>query len=225
MELTNNGDHPENAWLRLSEAADYLGVHFTTLRRWTDEGEVPCIRTPGGRRRFNKSALDAFLKNSHQEKRTTSIAKTDLPDPSYIIKQVKHHGIQGKKWLHHLDDTQRSRMRSDGRKLTAILMQYTSRREGGEDFLKEGQRLASHYGQVCRQVGFTMLETVQAFISIRRSIIDSLYETDMLIGSPDEQTWQLYHRVDNFLDVVLLAMLETFQNQSQESPDHHSSAG
>ena len=36
-------------WLDLSAAADYLGVHFTTLRRWTDDGKVPCIRTPGGR--------------------------------------------------------------------------------------------------------------------------------------------------------------------------------
>lgn len=217
MKLTNDGDHPKNVWLRLSEAADYLGVHFTTLRRWADEGDVPCIRTPGGRRRFNRSALDEFLKGSRQGQRSTSLTTSDLPDPSYIAKQVKHHGIHGKTWLHHLDDTQRSRMRSYGRKLTVILMQYTSRQEGGEDFLKEGQRLASHYGQVCRQVGFSMLETVQAFISIRRSIIDSLYETDMLVGSPDEQTWQLYHRVDNFLDVVFLAILESFQKQPQDN--------
>ena len=49
---TQNGD-----LLRLAEAAALLGVHPDTLRRWTDEGKVPCTRTPGGQRRYTREAI------------------------------------------------------------------------------------------------------------------------------------------------------------------------
>ncbi|MFO8035647.1 MAG: helix-turn-helix domain-containing protein [Anaerolineales bacterium] len=215
--------HAENKsepLLRLSDAAEYLGVHFTTLRRWADKGDLTCFRTPGGRRRFKKSDLDTFLKRLRQDEHEASGTSIKKMDHRRIFEEVKHHGISGKSWLKHLNDSHRAQMRTDGRKLTALLMQYTSRSDGGEGFLERGQQLASHYGQTCRQVGFTLMETVQAFISIRRSIIDSLCETGMLVGYPDRQTWQLYQRVDHFLDVILLAILSSYQKQTQDGSNH-----
>lgn len=34
-------------------AADMLGVHIATVRRWEKAGLLKCWRTPGGYRRFN----------------------------------------------------------------------------------------------------------------------------------------------------------------------------
>ena len=42
----------DQIWLTLSEAAEQLGVHPTTLRRWADNGDIPVSVTPGGHRRF-----------------------------------------------------------------------------------------------------------------------------------------------------------------------------
>jgi excisionase family DNA binding protein len=56
----------QTGWLDLSEAAGFLGVHFTTLLQWVDAGKVPCIPTPGGRRRFRESELAAFLAGVRQ---------------------------------------------------------------------------------------------------------------------------------------------------------------
>lgn len=36
----------------IGHAAHLLGVHSDTLRRWTDEGKIPAIRTAGGHRRY-----------------------------------------------------------------------------------------------------------------------------------------------------------------------------
>ena len=48
-------------WLTLGEAAKYLGVAQSTIRKWCDSGRLPAFYTPGGHRRLRRSELDAFL--------------------------------------------------------------------------------------------------------------------------------------------------------------------
>ena len=44
--------------LSVSAAAERLGVHVGTVRRWTDEGTLPEARTPGGHRRIPVEAVE-----------------------------------------------------------------------------------------------------------------------------------------------------------------------
>jgi excisionase family DNA binding protein len=53
-------------WLTLGQAAKYLGVAQSTLRKWTDSGRVPAFKTPGGHRRYRRRDLDSFLEHSGQ---------------------------------------------------------------------------------------------------------------------------------------------------------------
>ena len=43
--------------LTSADAAEFLNVGVSTIKRWADEGIVPCIRTAGGHRRFERSVL------------------------------------------------------------------------------------------------------------------------------------------------------------------------
>jgi len=45
----------------LRKAAEILGVHPITLRRWEKEGKIHCIRTPSGQRRFPRSEILRLL--------------------------------------------------------------------------------------------------------------------------------------------------------------------
>src|SRR5581483_30733 len=51
-------------WLTLGQAAKYLGVAQSTIRKWSDQGRVPAFYTPGGHRRYRRGDLDAFLERS-----------------------------------------------------------------------------------------------------------------------------------------------------------------
>jgi len=51
-------------WLTLGQAASYLGVAQSTVRKWSDGGRLSAFYTPGGHRRFRRSDLDAFLAGS-----------------------------------------------------------------------------------------------------------------------------------------------------------------
>jgi excisionase family DNA binding protein len=51
-------------WLTLGEAAAYLGVAQSTIRKWSDSGRLQKFTTPGGHRRFRRADLDSFLAGS-----------------------------------------------------------------------------------------------------------------------------------------------------------------
>jgi excisionase family DNA binding protein len=54
----------EGEWLALGAAAKYLGIAQSTIRKWSDAGQVPAYTTPGGHRRFRRSDLDGFLERA-----------------------------------------------------------------------------------------------------------------------------------------------------------------
>ena len=59
-------DVPE--WLTLGEAARYLGVAQSTVRKWADMGRIETFKTPGGHRRFRREDLDHFMQGASGEK-------------------------------------------------------------------------------------------------------------------------------------------------------------
>lgn len=54
MELGNH--------LTTIEASKLAGVGPSTVKRWADQGLLPCVRTAGGHRRFERFALERFLR-------------------------------------------------------------------------------------------------------------------------------------------------------------------
>jgi len=54
----------DSEWLTLGQAARFLGVAQSTIRKWSDNGRVPAFYTPGGHRRYRRTDLEAFLDRS-----------------------------------------------------------------------------------------------------------------------------------------------------------------
>src|SRR6187455_2426309 len=54
----------DSDWLTLGQAAKYLGVAQSTIRKWSDQKKLPAFYTPGGHRRYRRSDLDVFLERS-----------------------------------------------------------------------------------------------------------------------------------------------------------------
>lgn len=56
-------------YLRIKEAAAYLGVAPNTLRNWSTSGKIPVHRNPvNGYRLFLRSELDEFLEEVSKTK-------------------------------------------------------------------------------------------------------------------------------------------------------------
>lgn len=50
--------------MTLGQAAKFLGVAQSTIRKWSDHGRVPTFYTPGGHRRYRRGDLETFLVRS-----------------------------------------------------------------------------------------------------------------------------------------------------------------
>jgi excisionase family DNA binding protein len=59
--------------LTVGEAADYIGVSISSIRKWSDRGLVQAYRTPGGDRRFSADDLDELIRVPHPPDRHRSV--------------------------------------------------------------------------------------------------------------------------------------------------------
>jgi excisionase family DNA binding protein len=64
FESTRRAPASEPDWLTLGQAAKFLGVAQSTIRKWSDQGRVPAFYTPGGHRRYRRRDLELFLDRS-----------------------------------------------------------------------------------------------------------------------------------------------------------------
>lgn len=54
--------------LSAREAAEYLGVSLTTLRKIESNGELAPFRTPGGHRRYSVAMLDEHFEHKRRNR-------------------------------------------------------------------------------------------------------------------------------------------------------------
>ena len=99
--------------LTSTEAASFLGASPTSIKRWADEGELECVRTIGGHRRFARDVLESFRR-----------AKMGAPDAEPPADALRDDGIEG--WLEDL-------LSDRPHRLTARLYELRSKHESWAD--------------------------------------------------------------------------------------------
>ena len=68
--------------LSVSAAAERLGVHVGTVRRWTDDGTLPEVRTPGGHRRIPVEAIERLRRERGGEGTSDAVVLDPAADPA-----------------------------------------------------------------------------------------------------------------------------------------------
>lgn len=73
------------------EAAVILGVNVSTIKRWTDEGRLECIQSPGGHRKFFIEHLAEFLRKNKNKTHKATL----FPAESSMDLQITSHILRG----------------------------------------------------------------------------------------------------------------------------------
>lgn len=197
-------------WLELAEAAQLLGVHQSTLRRWADAGKVPHIRTLSGRRRFSQAALEQALSEmAHDTASPEEETHLEIKTLDYTRQRASSLAFHSGTWMDQLNDEQKMLFKYSGQRLLGLLMQYLSHSRSGDTFLEEGKRVAKDYGQVCYKAGLSITQTAEAFLFFRRAILESVQDAAGLNDPRDQDSQSVFLRATDFFDRLLIATIES----------------
>jgi len=205
----------KSSWLSISQAAKYLGVHFTTLRRWSDEGLIEFVRTPGGKRKYQQRTLDNFI-NQHKSQTKESMELSTLQEAAILKTRetMKNVKVSEQGWYNKLSVEQRTGMRGTGNTLVALMLQYSAREDNNAVFLEQAKQILKQYGEICHSMDLSITECIQTFLLFRQPMLNSIHETGSLQSRNDSINQLIFERMNRFLDEVMLTMVDEYNKLS-----------
>jgi excisionase family DNA binding protein len=198
-------------WVSLKEASELLGIHFTTLRKWADDGLIRVFRTPGGHRRFSVADLRHFLETraSHASPTDTeAFVDAAVGQVRAAIEQIRHEHT---KWADAFTAEERDLTRQRGRQLFSLAIAYVLKPAQREHLLAEGRRLGQEYGIEAAMGGMPLVEAGRA-VQFFRSQLSRVVRTDGHQGL-DADDVRVQSAIDHFIDEVLYAVLTGYEKQ------------
>ena len=199
-------------WLSIREASRLLGVSSSTLRRWSDRKLVAVLVTPGGHRRYSRSAIEELRQRlgslpSPASAVSRSFSPLDWRMPSEQILAQRWHASFASSEI-------AQEMRTAGQRLLGLLIQYITRRNDDSRFLQEAKEVGAMYGVSAIRAGAGLSASIEAFQFFRKSFSRLALQVPRVAHSSDaDEIVRLTHRVDEFMDAVLGGMAAGYETQ------------
>lgn len=175
-EVGSLSSHARSPWLSLGEASRLLGITPGTLRRWADHGDVAAFVTPGGHRRFPRSAIESLLPQPRNRRPvlTGLTASASRVTRAYLRPQ-RHGRPAGQPGIAALSEAERAELRDRGRRLLLLLLdQLNEEPRQSSRKLAEAEDQAAQYGRRVAALGASLSATLEAFVRFRGAFIAEL---------------------------------------------------
>lgn len=214
----------EHRWLTLSQAAQLLGVHPTTLRRWADSGSIPVKVTPGGHRRFLQAELEATLadeptgeaapSDESQAVQPAGIAPavTGRVWADFALVETRARLVRQPppSWLEAFDERDRDEKRELGRRLMALLMQHISTPDNDQQLLIEAKSIAVRYAQNCVMAGLSAAEGLQATTFFRDTMTEVALQMPQIAEFDDDARLRILRKLNELFNVVQVTLVDYY---------------
>lgn len=200
-------DKPETGttrWLTIDEACRLLGVDQSTLRRWSDSGEVPVFRTPGGHRRYNEEDLRAIIRGERRPRqRLSSQMLADRSMSAYVPEYIRQ--AHQRPWYRAYSAEQIDELRALGRRLVDLAVRSINQRGNQDAILDEGRTIGRRYGTLSARAGLSATDAVEAFLFFRYPVFQAVMRAIEEQGQTPRRAARIYRDMSHFLDQVLIA--------------------
>ena len=196
-------------WLSLSEVAQELGVHPSTVRNWANQGRIPVHRTPGGHRRFRRE--EVILWNQAKQASTPNDANKLVKDALNRTRfQISEGRLESESWYQKLDQNARDQYRRSGRTLLQGLSTYLASSHY-DDAGGEARALGYEYAVRGRRHGLSVMDATKAFLFFRNTLLEAMFGVydAAYVNSP--YVWSdIFLKITAFTDDVMMTLLETY---------------
>ncbi|MEM1055270.1 MAG: helix-turn-helix domain-containing protein [Bacteroidota bacterium] len=215
---------PDPNLLTVRQAADLLGVHVDTIRRWTDEGRLPETRTPGGHRRIPRDAAEALRQTGRKGTARTPLAgglpETNNPaDRAWAQHAVVHTRYEisthsDEDWSDALSEEEKKQSRENGRRLMGLLLQYVSGTTDEDNLWPEVRRLTRNYARKLKAHGVPYAEALRATHFFRDVLSESTAYYPHLHEQPVSDQVALVRKVNRFTNEVQLTIADAYDRET-----------
>ena len=195
-------------WLSLGPASRLLGVDPDTLRRWADAGRVRMFATPGGHRRFSRADLDLLVSGRRPSVRPLAALGATSARLTRVYARAYRDGEPVAP--DRLPGEARDALRSDGRRLVAVLLAYLdARRPADRDrWEAEALSLIGRAAERLADAGADVREVVAIYLRARQPLLGELAAIGKRRALDPTQLAGLYERAIGILDRLLLRLVD-----------------
>lgn len=205
----------QEGWLTLSQVAVLLGVHPSTVRLWSNKGQIPVQRTQGNHRRYLRSEVELWARTARQ---------TENMEPANVIQhslghmhfRIMENRLESESWYHKLTEEARHQYRLSGRMLVQGLANYLAC-PGEVDAMAEAHSIGYEYASRGRSCNLGSIDAARAFLFFRNAMLQSIVDVYRDARIPSGIAWSdMLQKVHTFTDQILISLLETYQSYEQK---------
>lgn len=204
----------DDDWLSLGEAARSLGINAGTLRRWADRGQIATYTTPGGHRRFPRSAIAALLPAERERRPHLAELGASGDQVARAYRQAfATPDLAPAPWLAAMTPAERELFRERGHRMAELLIAHLDAESPAPAManLHEAARHAGDYGRDAARLGASLAAAVEAFLRFRSPFVDELARTARGRRLATAEATQLLVDAESAMDALLVAFIEGWQ--------------
>ncbi len=198
-------------WLKLTDVAQLLGLHQSTVRVWSDKGILPTHRTSGGHRRYLKSEIELWQNTTRERRELLQPAIAMQIAIGQVRIQIADGRLEAEAWYQKLDETARMQYRASSMALVRGMMNYMSS-DDEQALVSESHAIGYEYASRARRYGLNAIDATRAFLFFRNTLLEAMvnaYEDAHV--SPGMAWGKMLAKLHNFTDQVLIHLLQTYQ--------------
>ncbi len=198
-------------WLSLSEAAEMLGVHPSTVRLWSDKGILPVHKTQGGHRRYRRSEISLWAQTNSKSRVEALKPESMMQEVVRNIRvQISEGSLEAEAWYQKLDAEARMQYRLSARSLFHGLMNYVTAND--EEGATEAYAIGYEYASRARRYCLSYVDAAKAFLFFRDTLVESVVKVCGEANMPASQSSQMYSKIHRFTDGILISLLQTYES-------------
>ncbi|NQV73649.1 helix-turn-helix domain-containing protein [bacterium] len=193
----------------LKAAAEMLGVHPVTLRRWAESGKIETVRTAGGHRRFSEDEIGRLMHKPELPESVSISEKLRERALSVTRKDLETHEAD---WNTSIEIKDREEKRLLGRRLMGLLMQYVAAdEEGSEEVMDEARVIARIYAKSIVLSGTSLQEALRATNYFRDHILESAVVLPDAARRRPEANQKMFRKLNHFLNEVQIVIANCYE--------------
>ncbi len=209
----------QKEWLTLSEVAQILGVHPSTVRIWANQGKIPVHRTRGGHRRFRRDEIELWVMASKHQKGELNIPHDFV---QATLQQVRAHVDSGliaqQPWYQKLSPEAREAYARGGQMMLRSLWNVLIS-DDEEAIRVEARALGEENALNGRRNGLSMAEALSAFFFFSNALLEAVLSVIENSNAPSPAAWvSMLRKIKDFVIVTAKTMLEVYEAHEHEVP-------